>query len=156
ALRIACLALGGILAIQLALFVVHAFFSRGLTIPALPSLPAGMEASVSQTNSAAATNTVKSGTNSVSTNVAAVKGMTNVISTNAGGAHPTKTNMLSSAAAAIADSSKAPVSHTNQPLSKNETNLVVATNGPGNTTNAATNDKNATNSSAKAMAKKGP
>src|ERR1051325_6018827 len=91
-LRIACLALGGILAIQLALFVVHAFFNHGLTIPPLPSLPPGREAGSSQTNNAAATNALKSGTNSASTNIAAIKGTTNAVATNTAGAHPTKTN----------------------------------------------------------------
>src|ERR1051326_4463459 len=92
-LRLACLILGGILALQLALFAVHATFSRGLTVPELPSLPPGMEANT-PTNATASTNALKSATNSATTNVA--KGKTNSVATNAASA---KTNAHTNAQA---------------------------------------------------------
>src|SRR3954470_12549348 len=93
-LRLVCLILGGILALQFALFAVHATFSRGLTVPALPSLPPGMEANA-PTNGTASTNALKSATNSASTN-ALSKGKTNSVATNGAAA---KTNARATAAA---------------------------------------------------------
>src|SRR5436305_14819207 len=91
-LRFACLVLGGILAIELALFAVHATFSRGLKIPDLPSLRPGMEGG-SNTNASGATNALKSSTNAASTNTAA-NTKTNSATTNSATARAAKTNAL--------------------------------------------------------------
>jgi hypothetical protein len=150
-LRIVCLVLGGILAIQLALFTVHATFSRGLAIPALPSLPPEMEAqSGKSTNAPAGTNAPKSVNNVSATNLA-VRGSTNAVVTNSS-ARPAKTNI----ATITASQSNLAASGTNSAteVAKQGTNTVAATNA--NTTNASPADKTATNSPDKAAVKKGP
>src|SRR5690242_9986651 len=69
-LRIVCLVLGAAFAFQLTLFVVHASFSRGLTVPALPSLPPQAD-EANGTNAPSAKAPAKSGTNAPGTNASA-------------------------------------------------------------------------------------
>jgi hypothetical protein len=180
-LRLVCLILGGILALQFALFAVHATFSRGLKVPDLPSLPPGMEANA-PTNATVSTNALKSATNSASTNVA--KGKTNSVATNTASAKTNVPHSVADTNAAVKSANKAMTQIadaslssngaageasvknnsdsgrgeealiTNRP-SKTATNAASATNIVLNATNAPT-DKTGTNSSAKAVSKKGP
>jgi hypothetical protein len=152
-LRLVCLILGGILALQFALFAVHATFSGGLMVPALPSLPPGMEANA-PTNAPGSTNALKSATNSASTNAFA-KGKTNSVATNGASA---KTNVPgSTAAVGMFEQTNLIASGTNEAAkaAKIGTNSGSATNLILNATNAVA-DKNGTNVSAKAASKKGP
>jgi hypothetical protein len=181
-LRLVCLILGGLLAIQLAIFAVHATFSRGLNIPDLPSLPPGMEANA-PTNSPTTTTALKSATNSASTNAAA-KGKTNSVATNSALGRTDLTNSSTTTGgpsnttpgeakqaneSAKAETNQSGIENSLSPaggegrgeeavitnrVSKTGTNTASGTNVALNTTNSPA-DKTGTNSSAKGPSKKG-
>jgi len=115
-LKVICAVFGAVLALQLALFVAHATFSRGLTVPALPSLPPELDAQAGKTtNAPAGTNAIKSGTNVPSTN-ALTKGKTNSLVTNSPPTPAATTNSPSSDVAGTnVDHAKIPLSGTNSP-----------------------------------------
>ncbi len=162
-LRIICIVFGAVLAFQFTAFVVRATFSRGLTVPALPSLPPEPEAQATKnTNSPTGKNASKSGTNAQGTNTVA-KGATNSPSTNSVSARSAKgkTNSVSPELSATnASPSNTIASATNKPpevseqqtasapakiSGTNASNVVVTASGKGDTNS----------SSPKAASKKG-
>lgn len=162
--RVVCMVFAAGLAFQLTVFIVRATFSRGLTVPALPSLPQEPEAQAGKnTNSPSGKISTKAGTNAPGTNAIA-KGATNSASTNSVAAHWAKGSTNSVAAEVTvtnSESSNTLATATNKPSGAATQEIASAavkisgTNAlkiPG----AASTNKESTNASlAKGMSKKG-
>jgi hypothetical protein len=150
-----CVGFGAILLFQLAMFAVHATFSRGLKIPALPALPPEMEAPGSKANSApSGTNSGKSVAKNAGTNVP--KGTAVYSSATSTVAHATRkigTNVASNARAHSQATSSAAASN-DLHSAKAETAATNGTNVVGIKTNSiAETGKGGTNALSQASKK---
>jgi hypothetical protein len=154
-IRIACIVLGAVLGLQLAVLVVHASFSRGLTIPALPSLPPEADGA-KNTNSAAGTNVAKGGTNSaIATN--AMKGATNSGGTNVASKGAAKSSSTNAVAASL-ENAKTNGEAISERATTADTNISIAMKGgktnSSNIVVAATNKESTNSASSKTASKK--
>ena len=162
--RVVCMVFAAVLAFQLTVFIVRATFSRGLTVPALPSLPQEPEAQTAKnTNSPSGKISTKAGTNAPGTNAMA-KGGTNSVSTNSVAEHSAKHSTNSVAADVTvtnSESSNTLATATNKPpgaATQETASAAVKVSGSTGvkTASAVSTNKESTNASlAKAMSKKG-